>query len=138
MTKEEAITKYIVPAINRTWNEKICKKILEALEQEPCEDAISRQAVIDVIKRWLECSDYNEAERHVMRAIQSVLYDSPSVKLQEPKTGHCEDCKWWKDSDGMFRRGIDAESQCPMNRIEVYEGTGYCFMFEHRESEDKE
>ena len=35
MTREEAITKYIVPAIERTWNDKICKEILEALEQEP-------------------------------------------------------------------------------------------------------
>ena len=52
---------------------------------------------------------------------------------QEPKIGHCKDCKWWKDSDGMFRRGCNAESQCPMNRIEVYEGTGYCFMFEPQE-----
>lgn len=48
MTREEAITEYIVPAINRTWNEKVCKKILEALQQEPCEDAISRQAAIEM------------------------------------------------------------------------------------------
>lgn len=51
---------------------------------------------------------------------------------------HCKDCKWWKDSDGIFRRGIGAESKCPINRIEVYEGDGYCFMFEPMESEDKE
>ena len=35
MTREEAITDYIVPAIKRTWNDKKCKEILEALEQEP-------------------------------------------------------------------------------------------------------
>lgn len=109
----------------------------EYKEQEHSEDAISRKSVIDVIERWLECSGYNEAERHIMRAVQSVLYDSPPVTSQ-PKTGHCKDCKWWKDSDGAYRRGIDAESKCPMNRIEVYEGNGYCFMFEPQESEDKE
>ena len=59
----------------------------EYKEQEPCEDCISRQAVIDVIERWLKCSDYNEAERHIMKAVQSVLYDSPPVTPQ-PKTGH--------------------------------------------------
>jgi len=53
---------------------------IKALEQEPCEDAISRQAVIDVIERWLELPEYNNAERNIMRAIESILYDSPSVK----------------------------------------------------------
>ena len=54
------------------------------------------------------------------------------------KIGHCKDCKWWKDSDGAFRRGIGAESQCPINREEVYEGNGYCFLFEPQESEEQE
>lgn len=44
----------------------------------------------------------------------------------------------YEDSDGSYRRGIGAESECPMNRIEVYEGTGYCFMFEPQGSENKE
>ena len=35
MTLDEAISKWIVPAIKNTWNEKKCKEILEALEQEP-------------------------------------------------------------------------------------------------------
>lgn len=50
-------------------------------------DLINRQAAIDVIEKWLECSDYNEAERHIMRATESILYDLPSVNQQEP----CED-----------------------------------------------
>ena len=54
---------------------------------------------------------------------------------QEPKLGHCKDCKWWKDKDGVYRRGISAESKCPINRREVMEGRGYCFMFEPQESE---
>ena len=39
MTREEAINKYILPAVKRTWNEKICGEIEEVLKQEPCEDA---------------------------------------------------------------------------------------------------
>lgn len=50
------------------------------------DDAISRQAAIDIIESWLSCDDYNEAERHIMRATESILYDLPSVNLQEPKT----------------------------------------------------
>ena len=51
----------------------------QVIRQEPCTDAISRQAVIDAIERWLECSGYNEAERHIMRAVQSVLHELPPV-----------------------------------------------------------
>lgn len=54
---------------------------------------------------------------------------------KEPKKGHCKDCKWWKDKDGVYRRGICAESKCPINRKEVFEGNGYCYMFEPQESE---
>jgi len=49
---------------------------------------------------------------------------------QEQKIGHCKDCRHWLDSGGIYRRGIGAESQCPINHIEVYEGNGYCFLFE--------
>ena len=34
MTKNEAINKWIYPAIKNTWNEKKCKEIIEALEQD--------------------------------------------------------------------------------------------------------
>ena len=51
-------------------------------ELELCEDAISRQAAIDTIESWLSCDDYNEAERHIMGAMQSVLYDLPPVTPQ--------------------------------------------------------
>lgn len=57
---------------------------------------------------------------------------------QEPKTGHCKDCKWWKDSDGVYRRGVGAESKCPINNVSVNHGLGYCYMFEPQERSDKE
>lgn len=67
------------------------------------------------------------------------LSEKAGEKMREAikalEIGHCKNCKWWKDSDGAFRRGIGAESQCPMNRKEVYEGDGYCFMFKSQESE---
>ena len=40
MQREEAISKWVIPAIKNTWNEKKCKEILEALEQEPILDKI--------------------------------------------------------------------------------------------------
>lgn len=53
---------------------------------------------------------------------------------QEPKS--CKDCRWWKDSDGEYRRGCGAESQCPINTHAVYCGAGYCYMFSPQESEE--
>lgn len=104
------------------------KLFVEKLEQEPCGDAISRQA----LQEWIKDKTFGDivvASEHNFDCLPPVT--------PEPKTGHCKDCRWWKDSDGVFRRGIGAESQCPMNRIEVYEGNGYCYMFEPQESEDK-
>ena len=53
---------------------------------------------------------------------------------QEPR---CKDCKWWKDSDGEYRRGCGAESHCPINRREVFEGNGYCYMFSPKGESEK-
>lgn len=101
------------------------------LEQEPCDDAISRQAVHIELEKWINNGEYNYSNA------TKYLYDRidrlPPVNPQEPKTGHCRDCKWWKDSDGLYRRGSHAESQCPINRKEVFEGNGYCYMFEPQE-----
>ena len=55
----------------------------------------------------------------------------------EQESKKCKDCKWWKDSDGVYRRGVGAKSQCLINHKEVYKGKGYCFMFEPQEREDK-
>ena len=51
--------------------------------------------------------------------------------------GTCKDCKHWKDSDGVYRRGIGAESKCPVNNSRVFEGTFYCADFEKRGNENK-
>lgn len=85
------------------------KKLAERLEQESCDDCINRQAAIDTIESWLSCDDYNETERHIMRAMQSVLYDLPSVTPEE-KTGH------WIDEadniDALFDRHKYKCSKC--------------------------
>ena len=69
----------------------------------------------DKLQEWIENGKTREEE---------------SITSQEPKIRYCKDCKWWKDSDGSFRRGIGAESKCHLNTDVVYEGLGYCYMFE--------
>ena len=34
------------------------------------------------------------------------------VLEQEPKTGHCKGCKWRKNRDEVFKRGVSMESLC--------------------------
>lgn len=108
---------------------------IKALEQEPCEDAISRQAVLETLDDMDNALDEDRTVENYKELLKECYEVLPSVNPQ-PKTGHCKDCKWWKDSDGTFRRGIGAESRCPINREEVYEGNGYCFLFEPQESEE--
>lgn len=109
--------------------------VLEKQMQEPCEDAISRQAVIDSLHN--KFADGFDSDRWWNS--MSVLYAINKVPPVNPtKTGHCKDCKWWKDSYGTYCRGVHAESKCPINRKEVYDGNGYCYMFEPKERSDKE
>lgn len=115
------------------------KKMPVTLDLTPCDDAVSRQAVIDGINRYFHDEYYQRTSIQDCRdcLIEDVINKLPPVNPQQ-KIGYCRDCKWWKDSDGAFRRGIEAESQCPMNRIEVYEGNGYCYMFEPQERNGEE
>ena len=98
-------------------------------------DTISRQAAIDAIEhRLAEPAYQHEGEDWYtgMNCAESELYDLPSA---QPDIIRCKDCKYWKDSDGVYRRGFDAESKCPLNLKKVYEGTFYCGMAERRTDE---
>ena len=51
---------------------------LEALEQEPCEDAISRQAVLEVLKdKWNMFSDANDAMQESIDTIEALSNVTP-------------------------------------------------------------
>lgn len=58
-----------------------------------------------------------------------------AIAFLDMLTVRCKDCKHWKDSDGVYRRGLGAESKCPINLQSVYDGTFYCGMAERREDE---
>ena len=109
-------------------------RLKKALEQQPCEDAISREDTLKAIieNLGIRSKEYLlEAEKAVYKTVENM----PSVTPQQ-KYGKCKDCRWWKDSDGVYRRGVGAGSQCPINCREVYEGNGYCFRFNPQESEE--
>ena len=57
-----------------------CKKIIKALEQEPCEDAISRQAINELQKYRYNCGDTT-----ITCVLLASINELPSVTH---KTGH--------------------------------------------------
>ena len=77
---------------------KIPLHIFEKMvSQDPCEDAISRQAVLDAIKDYATMlwKMYNEPFNE--RAIMDIVQDLPSV-TPKPKTGHWEEYgNSWED-----------------------------------------
>ena len=91
------------------------------------DDLISRQTAIDALKRD-EALVRAFGYQHAIDAVQAL----PSA---QPEIIRCKECKYWKDSDGVYRRGFDAESKCPLNLKKVYEGTFYCGMAERRTDE---
>jgi predicted nucleic acid-binding Zn-ribbon protein len=104
------------------------------IEPQKSEDAIefSEEDAIKMLKSKMDghtdtSYEWAETVRMSIKALE-----------QEQKTGRCKDCKWRKDSDGSYQRGVRAESKCPINRKEVLEGNGYCYMFEPQERSDKE
>jgi hypothetical protein len=61
-------------------------------EQEPCEDAISRQAVLDILKdKWNMFSDANDAMQESIDTIETISPVTP-----QPKTG-----RWIDDCGGV-------------------------------------
>lgn len=79
------------------------------------------------------------SEKAVIEALQNRIGESifDCIKAIPPaEQKKCKDCKWWRDSDGAYRRGVKAESRCPINTVSVANGWGYCYMFEPQESEE--
>ena len=145
MTREEAIS--LLTQVNHilvnsnSWLENTHEPLniafnmaIKALEQEPTPkndlavDCISRKAALDIT--WQDPS-YSDP-LNVLTEVRDKIRELPSVTPQEPR---CKECKWWKDSDGEYRRGCGAGSRCPINRREVFEGNGYCYLFEPQDSE---
>ncbi len=90
MTRKESI-ELAMKACKETWNEKTCKQIKEALEQESSGDLISRQAVIYYIKGHIHeiitesGEDKNAHTNRVLRALMNGVETMPPVNPQEPK-----------------------------------------------------
>lgn len=117
------------------------KEILRCNEQQPSEDCVSRLEVIKAIENYYipneTPSSHTEHEEYGTLIPKMGLIDTISdLPPVTPTQGTCKDCKYWKDSDGVYRRGISAESKCPLNILQVFDGDFYCADFEKRGSEE--
>lgn len=90
---------------NRTITESECDRILKALEQEPCEDAISREATLKPYK------GLNDEDTICVWLIRKNIEQQPSVNPQKPNAGHwikygklyqCSECKELSCCQGKF------------------------------------
>lgn len=92
-------------------------RIIKALSQEPCEDAVSRQAVLDIIDKWYES---NRDVENIEDLIVFATY-LPSVLLK-PKTGHWIEGEIWEDTDGGWGRW----QKCSVCRESEHHKKNFC------------
>ena len=88
------------------------------------EQAIEHAEDIAISAIGCECREEHRQLAEWLRELQE--------RRKAPEIIFCHVCRYWKDSDGVYRRGINAESKCPVNSRQVYEGTFFCGMAERR------
>lgn len=127
MTREEAIMTLRVEYsadVKNNWNEAL-KMAIKALEQEPCEDGISRAEAIDALGYDISIvSDEGlDKYRSVIKEMLCKIYDVQKANIEKlppitpkPKTGHwirvtdkeghlgwkCDKCGWQQRFNNNF------------------------------------
>jgi hypothetical protein len=137
---------------------KPCKNFSK-WEQEPCDDAISREAVCNIVNDIRDCISVEGywAILERLKKLPTVTQKSESVtefadrcrecgarygKLLKQKSGKCKNCKYFEYDSVAKVDGIPlivAHEICNKwgGGCKTKED-GYCYMFEPQESEDKE
>lgn len=92
--------------------EEVCKMALTALEQEPCEDCLSRKALYSALYERFHDEDASNITDVKLGVVRDFVKNFPSATPQ-PKKGH------WIDADGD-----NAICSC-CNRLNHLYGT-YC------------
>lgn len=90
-------------------------RAIKALEQEPCGDCISRQAVLDILKdKWNMFSDANDAMQESIDTIEALSPVTP-----QPKTGR------WIYTGDYITDGMLKCSECNFEH-DVSERFSFC------------
>ena len=149
-----------------TREEAIIDISIKALKQDPCGDCISRQAVLDKPKACTDCKcgecwkcctsegkggkgiTYKENIKAILECyftgFKEEIIDSACNRIleQEPKTGHCRECKYFEYDSLAKVNGIPlivAHEICSRwgDGCKTTED-GYCFLYEPAERSGKE
>jgi len=112
---------------------------ISALEQQPCEDAVSREAVKEQIYEYVISGEYCQTRGTDL--LLKRIGELPPVTPSRRK-GHCKDCKYFEYDSVAKVDGIPlivAHEICNKwgEGCKTKED-GYCFLFEPQESEDKD
>lgn len=145
MTREKAIKLLVNATYSDEWqgNEDLTtarNMAIKALEQEPCDDAVSRQAVLEMAYDMSEIDGEHFTEPCMVVDVEDIQ-NLPSVSPQE-QIGHCKDCKCFEYDSVANVDGVPlivAHEICNKwgDGCKTKED-GYCFLFEPRERSDKE
>lgn len=139
MTTQEAIE---ILTEMRDVNDYITKSdalqmAIDALEQKPCTDAISRQAMLDGLEKYHE-----GAALHIdgLTYAYDLVCKLPTVSTE--KTGRCKDCKYFEYDSFEKINGMQlivAHEICSKwaDGCKTRED-GYCFLFEPKTQEVEE
>ena len=118
MTRQEAINAFKewiehdkkIEYADRLENIEIYKLAIKALEQQPCEDAISRQAVLDGLASIAKAKAKSDAQKSLMGRVMFFTEQLPSVE-PERNTGKwivkIEDWNRWTCSECGFSKRTD-------------------------------
>ena len=132
--------------INKMTDEEVYKRFVEPYHKfnksEPCEDAVSRDAVIDALSEYVSLEEYEDnSHTFTVKPLIKRIVKLPSI-TQKLKTGH------WIEKDGFDGDVYYDCSECGESWATI-EGTPWdnewkycpncgCRMVEPQESEDKE
>lgn len=94
---------------------------IKAIEQEPCEDAISRQAAIDKVDRIVKVNHLNpDMVWFTPNGVKTLMEDLPSA---EPEVIHCCDCVYY-DPEHIEKDGVRYDyKDMPKDAFDIL-GTG--------------
>ena len=119
------------------------EEIIKALEEELCEDCISRAEAIKAVREAysIYIPRMNGWEKGLPLKIDKAIYDLPSIQPKQ-ETGHCKECKYFEYDSVAKVEGIPlivAHEICKKwgDGCKTSED-GYCFLFEPQERSDKE
>ena len=111
------------------------KMAMDALKQKPCEDAVSREAVLKAIDKWYENNNQLFLSDCIEDLIIAINYELPSVQ-PKAKTGRCKECQYFEYDSVANVDGVPlivAHEICSKwgDGCKTSEN-GYCFMFEQK------